>query len=133
MARLFTQALAEALQPLGLAAAQFRVLTELWQADGLTQRDLVVQLDVEQATLGNTLSRMERDELISRQPHPQDGRAQLIFLTEHARQLRTSALEAAHKVNQQALAGLTENERATLLDLVKRIITTLRQNPKGDG
>jgi DNA-binding MarR family transcriptional regulator len=123
MARLFTQALAEALQPLGLAAAQFR----------LTQRDLVVQLDVEQATLGNTLSRMERDELISRQPHPQDGRAQLIFLTEHARQLRTSALEAAHKVNQQALAGLTENERATLLDLVKRIITTLRQNPKGDG
>jgi DNA-binding MarR family transcriptional regulator len=133
MARLFTHSLTEALQPLGLAAAQFRVLTELWQEGGLTQRDLLVRLDVEQATLGNTLNRMARDGLISRQPHPNDGRAQLIFLTEHARQLRTPALEAARGVNQQALAGLTENQCSTLLNLMTRVIRTLRQNPRDDG
>ena len=70
LARIFAQALAREIKPLGLAPGQFMVLLELWREDGLTQRDLVGRLDVEQATLANTLSRMERDGLVRRAPHP---------------------------------------------------------------
>jgi len=48
---------------------------QLWAEDGLTQRDLVERLDIEQATMGNTLGQMEHDGLIVRTPHPTDGRA----------------------------------------------------------
>ena len=71
LARIFAQALAREIKPLGLAPGQFMVLLELWREDGLTQRDLVARLDVEQATLANTLSRMERDGLVRRAPAPQ--------------------------------------------------------------
>ena len=91
LARIFAQALAREIKPLGLAPGQFMVLLELWREDGLTQRDLVGRLDVEQATLANTLSRMERDGLVRRVPHPTDGRAQVIRLTERARRLEGPA------------------------------------------
>jgi len=46
--------------------AQFLALSELWGDDGLTQRELAERLGVEQATMANTLARMERDRLVER-------------------------------------------------------------------
>jgi DNA-binding MarR family transcriptional regulator len=128
MARLFATALADALQPLGLAPAQFMTLLELWQEEGLTQRDLVQRLDVEQATMASTLNRMERDGLITRRPHPQDGRAQCVHLTEHARSLRDPALAAARALNAHALGGLSAEERQQFLCTAQRVIGALKAN-----
>ena len=44
MARLFAQHLHRRIRPLGLAPAQFMTLLELWDDDGLTQKDLVARL-----------------------------------------------------------------------------------------
>ena len=126
MARLFAVQLTEALRPLGIATAQFAVLLQLWQADGLTQRDLVVLLDLEQATVANTLARMERDGLIERCPHPEDQRAQIIHLTQPARALERPATAAARAVNHRALAGLAPGEVEQLLSLMARVIETQR-------
>jgi DNA-binding MarR family transcriptional regulator len=126
LARLFAQALHERIRPLGLAPAQFMTLLELWAEDGLTQRELVERLDVEQATMANTLSRMARDGLVSRRPHPEDGRAQQVWLTQQARDLQAPATAAARSVNQTALAGFSEAERRQLLGLLGRAIGGLR-------
>lgn len=48
--------------------------------DGLTEAELVQRLDVEEATMANTLSRMERDGLIRRRPP--DGRSQTVDLAD---------------------------------------------------
>ena len=126
MARLFALGLHVRVRPLGLAPAQFPVLLELWGEDGLTQRQLVERLDVEQATMANTLARMERDGLIRRQPHPTDGRAQSVHLTEAARALLTPATAAARAQNDAALAGLSAEERAQFLALMARVIRNLK-------
>ena len=130
LARLFTQALAQALQPLGLAVAQFMVLLELWSEDGLTQRDLLLRLDVEQGTLTNTLNRMERDRLIYRRPHSRDGRAQTIHATAHALGLRTASIDAAESVNRAARAALTLKEYEMMIDLMTRVVATVRSQRK---
>lgn len=129
MARLFALGLHERIKPLGLAPAQFMTLLELWSDDGLTQRELVSRLDVEQATMANTLARMERDGLIRRKPHPEDGRSQQIWLTAKARKLEKPATQAAKAQNQAALAGLNASERAAFIDLMARTIAAM----KGDG
>jgi DNA-binding MarR family transcriptional regulator len=126
LARLFAQALHERVRPLGLAPAQFMTLLELWAEDGLTQRELVTRLDVEQATMANTLARMERDGLIVRRPHPADGRAQQVWLTAKARALEGPATAAARSVNQAALEGLSDDERRQLLALLGHAIEGLR-------
>ena len=69
LARLFALLLHNALKPLGVSPAYMPILLELWQADNLSQQDLVVRCDLSQATVANTLSRMERDGLIQRLPH----------------------------------------------------------------
>lgn len=138
MARLFAQGLQQRIGPLGLSIGQFPVLLELWREDGLTQKELVTRLDLEQATMANTLARMDRDGLIRRKPHPEDGRAQLIWLTEKAKALKEPATEAARAQNALALAGLSNEERTLFLDMMARTIDAMRAADRpseapGDG
>lgn len=125
MARLFAIALHEKIRPLGLAPAQFMTLLELWNGDGLTQKELVQRLDVEQATMANTLNRMERDGLIARQENPDDRRARVIRLTQKARDLRDDATAAAMAVNKKALAGFSADERKAFVAMMSRAIGAL--------
>jgi DNA-binding MarR family transcriptional regulator len=127
MARLFARGLQQSIRPLGLAPAQFMTLLALWEEDGLTQRELVERLDVEQATMANTLNRMERDGLIKRRAHGSDGRSQSIHLTQKAASLREPATGAARAVNGVALGTLSEDERRTFLDLARRVIDALKE------
>ncbi|HEY6632796.1 MAG TPA: MarR family transcriptional regulator [Rhizobiaceae bacterium] len=127
MARLFAKGLQQSIKPLGLAPAQFMTLLALWENDGLTQRELVERLDVEQATMANTLTRMERDGLIERRAHPEDGRSQSIHLTPKAAALREPATSAARAVNGVALGDLSEEERLVFLDLTRRVIGALKE------
>lgn len=126
LARLFAHRLQERIAPLGLAPAQFMTLLELWERDGRTQADLMHRLDVEQATIANTLARMERDGLITRVPHPEDGRARLVRLTAKARALEGPAKTAASEVNAAALADFKAAEKETLLDLMRRLVEAMR-------
>lgn len=128
MARLFTQALADALKPLGLAPAQFIVLIELWEGKALTQRELMRRLDVEQATMGNTLNRMERDGLIEREPHPEDNRARLVRSTARAAALEQPSKAASRRINAVATRSLTETEQQTLRFLINKVIASLKEH-----
>lgn len=126
VARVFAQALTERVRPLGLSTGPFPVLLELWREDGLTQSALVERLAVEQATIANTLARMERDGLVVRRPHPEDGRAQIVRLTAKGRALEGPATAAASEVNQEMLAGLSKRERDDFLAVMRKIIAVAR-------
>lgn len=128
MARLFAAGLQRRIKPLGLAPGQFPALLALWAREGQTQKDLVRTLDIEQATLANTLSRMERDGLIERRPSAEDGRVQKIFLTDRTRSLRDEAVEAAMAQNEIALEGFSDTETAQFLSFMKRAITSMQQD-----
>ena len=126
MARLFAKELQQRIAPFGIVVGQFPILLELWLKDGVTQKDLLTKIDVEQATLANTLNRMERDGLIKRTKNPADARAQLIWLTGKAADLRNSAYEAAQNVNADALQVLNDPERAQFINYMRRVIGGMR-------
>lgn len=126
MARLFEKGLARRIDGLGLAPAQFMTLLELWNENGITQKALCQRLDVEQATMANTLKRMERDGLITRRAHKTDKRARLVYLTDKARDLQETAMAAAQAQNQQALGGLSEQENVQLVAVMQRVIARLK-------
>ncbi|CUI01963.1 MarR family winged helix-turn-helix transcriptional regulator [Leisingera aquaemixtae] len=121
-ARLFAAGLQERITPLGITIGQFPILLELWIKDGVTQRELLEKLALEQATLANTLNRMERDGLIVRKKHPADARSQQIWLTEKGQAPRDSAYQAASDQNEHSLAPLSDEEREQFLGLMRRII-----------
>jgi DNA-binding MarR family transcriptional regulator len=133
LARLFARELQVRIKPLGLSTGTFPALLVLWENDGLTQRELIDRLDVEQPTMTNTLARMERDGLIRRAKDPADGRAQRIWLTESARALEGPATAAAEAVNALALEQLSPEERAALLGLVRKVIAGLQKEADAQG
>jgi DNA-binding MarR family transcriptional regulator len=133
LARLFARELQLRIKPLGLSTGTFPALLVLWESDGLTQRELIERLDVEQPTMTNTLARMERDGLIRRGKDPADGRAQRIWLTESARALEAPATAAAEAVNARALEQLSPEERAALIGLVRKVIAGLQTEADARG
>ena len=122
IARQFAILLSEGLKPLGIAPAQFPILIELWNKDGLSQQELVERADLKQATIANTLARMERDELITREPNPDDARSRLIMLTEQARALQQQSTEIAKAINQTALSDLSADEQKLFLEMAAKIV-----------
>lgn len=126
--RLLAQLLSERTLPLGVAPAQFSVLLELAGEDGLTQRELIERLDIEQGTITRTLQRMVRDGLIARRSHEADARASRWFLTAKAKRVLAPARSAAHETNRQVLAGLSARDQSTLVTLLQRVIENARRS-----
>jgi DNA-binding MarR family transcriptional regulator len=128
LAKSFSRALQERGQKLGFAPGQFPVLLELWSEEGLTQKQLLDRLDIEQATMANTLARMERDGLVLRKKHPTDKRAQQIFLTVKAREMEEEAKQAALAADQSLLSGFRTFERELMLEYMRMAIAKGAQN-----
>ncbi|MGG6893117.1 MULTISPECIES: MarR family winged helix-turn-helix transcriptional regulator [Rhizobium] len=126
LARVFARSLLQRANRLGFSPGQFPILLELWSEDGLTQKQLLERVDIEQATMANTLSRMERDGLVERRPHPTDKRAQLIFLTEKAAAMEAEAIEAATAVDSDVLRDFRNFERELLLEYIRRILNNAK-------
>lgn len=122
VARIFARGLTARIKPLGLTTGTFPALLELWETDGMTQKQLVEKLDIEQATMANTLARMERDGLIVRKKDASDGRMQRIWLTERARALHGPATKAALAENAEVLVSLSEDEQREFTTLMQKVI-----------
>jgi len=127
MAKGFARALQQRAAKLGFSPGQFPILLELWSEDGLTQKQLLDRIDIEQATMANTLSRMERDGLVERRPHPSDKRAQLIYLTNKATAMQAEAIEAAMAADTDLLKNFRQFERELLLEYIRRVLENARQ------
>ncbi|MDO9416876.1 MarR family winged helix-turn-helix transcriptional regulator [Pararhizobium sp.] len=127
LAKSFSRALQERGQKLGFAPGQFPVLLELWIEEGLTQKQLLDRMDIEQATMANTLGRMERDGLITRRKHPEDKRAQQIFLTDKARMMQEAATQAALEADQSHFQGFRRFEKELLLEYIRMALTNGRK------
>jgi MarR family transcriptional regulator, organic hydroperoxide resistance regulator len=105
----------------GLHAGQQFVLRRLWQEDGLSVTQLRDRLGVEMPTVTRALQRMERRGLVQRRPDTTDERSVRIYLTEAARQLADVIPAALERADHVALQGFSEEERATLLHLLRRM------------
>lgn len=122
LARQFAILLGKQLEPLGIAPAQFPILLSLWETDGLSQNELVELADLKQATIANTLARMERDGLIVRKDNPNDARSRLIFLSDTAKALQEPATQIAQNINAGALSVLDDDEKQAFIEMMNKVL-----------
>ncbi|MEO8758497.1 MAG: MarR family transcriptional regulator [Devosia sp.] len=124
LARLIANRLRDALAPLDLMPAQVASLIEIGRAEGLTQKELVERLDVEQPGVARTLNGLEAHGWITRQARA--GRSQGLYLTDRARSVLPDAARLAAEINRQALAELSKTEQAHLIDRLGEVIAGLK-------
>ncbi|HEY1015727.1 MAG TPA: MarR family transcriptional regulator [Herpetosiphonaceae bacterium] len=107
-----------ALSTLGLHAGQEMILFQLWMEDGLPQSRLVERMGVEPPTVTKMLQRMEKCELVERNTCANDARVSRVYLTDKGRALEAEVKRIWEELDAQTLAGLDEEQRATLRQLL---------------
>lgn len=113
------------LKQLGLTYGQMPVLVALSTGNALSQKELARLARIEQPSMAQLLSRMERDGLVTRAPDPADGRASLISLTAQAKAKLPLARAALEDTNDQALAGFGGQDVETLRKLLGRFLANV--------
>lgn len=121
MQRLYAKALSRRLDPYGVKPGYLDILDRLWSKDNLTQKQLHRRLDIEQATLSNSLKRMERDGILLRKRTPQDKRVMHIVLTDHGRALQKVVNTAINDLQSVVNMGLTINDRRYFHRILKQM------------
>ena len=76
----------------GLALAHFEMLVKLSMAEGMTQQELAARLLVTKGNVCVLLDRMESNGWVERREHPEDKRANRLFLTKQGRKLLDQVL-----------------------------------------
>lgn len=110
------------LRELGFATAQLPVLTALKDGAQLSQSELARWAKVEQPTMAQLLTRMERDGIVRREPDPKDRRSSLVALTDEARARLPAGRTILDAGNREAMQGLSDDEVAILIGLLQRVL-----------
>ncbi|QXZ08476.1 MarR family transcriptional regulator [Comamonas sp. Y33R10-2] len=101
---------------------QFAVLQKLVHLPGIDQRTLSVEVGFDKATIGGVIDRLEARGLLQRQQTEKDRRVRLISLTPEGEALLISAGPAVLQAQHRMLEPLSEEERETFAQLMRKVI-----------
>ncbi|MFM0596996.1 MULTISPECIES: MarR family winged helix-turn-helix transcriptional regulator [Paraburkholderia] len=129
----FTRIFDAQLRQLGFAVGQIPVLNALKGGKALPQSELARLARVEQPTMAQLLSRMERDEIVDRVADPADKRSRLISLTADAEKRLPKARAILFAGSEDALSGLSDDEVTQLVELLERVNANIERMSEQAG
>ena len=104
-----------------LRVVDFSVLSLIRHNPGVTSKQLCNTLGILAPNLVSMVNTLEKRDLIRRLPHPTDGRAMGLHLTEAGETMVSKAEKTAAQLEDDATAKLSAAERKTLMQLLKKV------------
>lgn len=104
---------------------QGRILALLNLHEGINQRDLAYLLQIRPQSLGESLTRLEKNGLIERKQNENDKRSFNIYLTELGRQKAEEMAENRHKTAEDMFNVLTVEEKEQLSSIFEKLMSSL--------
>jgi len=120
---------AELLGSVGLTPALFALLNVIGAREGAIQLELGSALGIDRSTMVSLIDQLESAGLATRRPSATDRRAREIAITPKGRRLLQRARGLIAQVEDEVLAGLTEEERHELLALLRRALDSAPAQP----
>ena len=111
---------------LGLSPGQPKILECLIQNGEVNQKAIASSCEIEPATVGSILSRMERDGLVRRRQRNGDRRSLYVSLTPRGDALGRQMMELFHQADTRAAALLSPQEQAQLMSLLNKVCTAVQ-------
>lgn len=106
---------------IGVTRVQWQTLSALARHEGVNQGALAELLDVEAISLCRMIDRLQEADLVERRANPADRRAWCLFLTDRARKLLDELRPLAVTMMEEAMTGLSQQERDDLHRSLERI------------
>ncbi len=121
VARLLRTAFDRRVRKLGITRAQWLVLTRVHRHPGASQSELADMMEVERASAGRMIDRLEANGWVERRALNGDRRVKRIYLTPEAERVHRRIWRVAEENVADALADLSTREGAQLRDLLTRV------------
>jgi DNA-binding MarR family transcriptional regulator len=109
---------------MGISTVQWAVLGALSREgyeQGIAFNELTEYLVVSRQSLDGVLKRMERDNHVLRIPHPEDGRARLVQLTEQGKAFWNTLQPRIYDFYRQALSSFGFDDSVSLLHFLNKL------------
>lgn len=133
VARLLRKVYDRRVRALGLTRSQWWVVTHLYRSEGVTQSELADILEVERASLGRLLDRLEAKGWVRREADAKDRRAKRVYLTDQVEEPMRTMRSIAAGVRGDALSGLSAEQQDRFVDTLLRIKGNLMGLEDGGG
>lgn len=105
--------------------SQTTLLLQLSKKDNVTQEYLSKLLDVQEGTITNTLKKLEKKQLIKRQPDSKDRRKKIVTITEEGLKIAEIYRKLNHEIEKEIKLSITENDienlKITITEVAKII------------
>ncbi|MBM7583810.1 DNA-binding MarR family transcriptional regulator [Bacillus pakistanensis] len=105
---------------------QWQILSRLYQKDGQTQNSLSRQNERDQASVSRLVDNLIKRGLVKRNLHPDDGRVNIICLTNESKKIRENLEQLATNTINEAGKGIDTKDLETCL----RVLDQIRENLK---
>jgi len=126
VARLMRTVFDRRMRDLGLTRGQWLVLTRLYRRPGASQTELADMLEVDRASAGRMIDRMEKGGWVERRADVDDRRINRLHLTDEARKVHADMWAVAEATVDDALSPLSAAERAQYTELTAKVKGQLR-------
>lgn len=104
-----------------LRPVDFSVLSLITHNPGITSKQLCSSLNILPPNLVAMVNGLEKKDMISRRPHPHDGRAMGLHMTDAGLEIMRNAEKTAAELEISSTPNLSTPERKTLLKLLKKV------------
>ena len=121
---------AEIMRKHGLSVSRFDVLVHTGVSEGRTQQQLADAMFVTKGNITQLLDGMEAEDLLYRRRR---GRTNHIFLTDKGREIRQAAMAEQLRAVEAAMGVLTEEEKAQLNKLLRKIDRSIANGNVWEG
>lgn len=116
----------------GMTLPRTRALFAISRRDGLNQRELAGELELETPTVVRLLNSMEAQNMIERRADEADRRAKLVYLTESGKLLADDIESMAADLRQQVLGDIPEADLEVTLRVVRQMNARLKELRTGE-
>ena len=131
VARLLRTTFDRRVKGMGLTRSQWWVLLHVFRMNGVSQSELADELEIEKATLGRLLDRLEINGWLRRESDAVDRRVKRIFLTDAVEPAMKAMRAAAADVRREALSGLNPAEQERFVDALLAMKGNLSRSESG--
>jgi MarR family transcriptional regulator, organic hydroperoxide resistance regulator len=117
----------ELLRPTGLYPGQEILLMHLLDEDERTQKELIELMGIDASTVTKMVQRLEAAEFVCRTPSESDRRAIIVKLTQSGRSLKVKVENMRAKLNGVTVENLSREEQVQLLQLLQKVLPSLKK------
>ena len=110
----------------GMTLSRARVFRKLSRRDGINQRELADELELETPTLVRILDAMEAQNFIERRAAVSDRRAKQIFMTESGKVVAAEVEALATGVRADILEGIPDEDVGMALKVIRAMTANLQ-------